>query len=94
MHPHRDSNPGPGTSEKNQLIVVCGYIAGDGVKFHFPMAGATTLLAWSLVDYRDVYQDIGELANMLNCIKWPLDYFIKCHVDDNILYGQVGLCIF
>ena len=55
------------------------------------MAGATTLLAWSLVEYRSVYQRIGELQNMLECIKWPLDYFIKCHVDDNVLYGQVFL---
>ena len=27
---------------------------------------------------------------MLDCLKWPLDYLIKCHVSPDELYVQVG----
>ncbi|KAK2179819.1 hypothetical protein NP493_470g01004 [Ridgeia piscesae] len=55
------------------------------------MASSVTMLAWGLVEYRDAYELAGELQNGLDCIKWPLDYFIKAHVADNKFYGQVGL---
>ena len=64
--------------------------AGDFVKFGLPMASSVTMLARGLVEYRDAYELAGELQNGLDCIKWPLDYFIKAHVADNKFYGQVG----
>lgn len=66
------------------------YDAGDHVKFGFPMAFSTTLLTWGLFEYREAYLAAGELQNMLSCIKWPLDYFIKAHVKLDVLYEQVG----
>ncbi|XP_046564700.1 endoglucanase 4-like [Haliotis rubra] len=66
------------------------YDAGDNVKFNFPMAFSTTLLTWSLLDYKDAYEKSGQLEKMYECIKWPLDYFIKCHTKPNELYAQVG----
>ena len=66
------------------------YDAGDHVKFGFPMAYSTTVLAWGLNDYRDAYEASGELPNMLESIKWPLDYFLKAHSKKYELYGQVG----
>ena len=65
------------------------YDAGDHVKFGFPMAYSTTVLTWGLLEYRDAYQASGELADMLDCIKWPLDYFIKAHTSKFEFYGQV-----
>ena len=67
------------------------YDAGDYVKFGFPMASSVTVLAWGLVEYRDAYQSAGELNAMLDCIKWPLDYFIKAHTTKFEFYGQVSV---
>ncbi|XP_022097093.1 uncharacterized protein LOC110982761 [Acanthaster planci] len=64
--------------------------AGDHVKFGFPMASTVTVLAWGLVEYRDAYIGSGELVNMLDCIKWATDYFLKCHTGMYEFYAQVG----
>ena len=65
--------------------------AGDHVKFGFPMAGATTMLAWGVVDYRSAYADSGQLPYILNNLRFVNDYFIKAHSAPNELYGQVGV---
>ena len=64
-------------------------IAGDHVKFGFPMAWTVSTLAWGLVEFKDAYESSGEYQNMLNSIRVPLDYFIKAHPQDNLFYGQV-----
>lgn len=64
--------------------------AGDHVKFGFPMAFATTMLAWGAVEYRDAYTSSGQLTTFLNNLRVPNDYFIKAHPSANVLYGQVG----
>ncbi|WP_433306586.1 glycoside hydrolase family 9 protein [Actinoplanes sp. CA-030573] len=64
--------------------------AGDHVKFGFPMAFATTMLAWGAVEYRDAYTKSGQLTSFLNNLRVPNDYFIKAHPSANVLYGQVG----
>lgn len=65
------------------------YDAGDHVKFNFPMAWSTTTLVWGLLEYRDAWQKSGELQNGLDCVKWPLDYLIKCHPNEDTYYVQV-----
>jgi endoglucanase len=64
--------------------------AGDHVKFGFPMAFSTTMLAWGAVEYRDAYVSSGQLTSLLNNLRVPNDYFIKAHPAPNVLYGQVG----
>ncbi|WP_117211705.1 glycoside hydrolase family 9 protein [Allorhizocola rhizosphaerae] len=64
--------------------------AGDHVKFGFPMASTTTMLAWGAVEYRTAYQNSGQLTHLLNNLRWVNDYFIKAHPSPNVLYGQVG----
>ena len=55
-----------------------GYFdAGDFVKFGFPMAAFTTLLAWGAIDYEDAYVKSGELDQIRHAIRWSTDYFIK-----------------
>ncbi|HEX8627253.1 MAG TPA: glycoside hydrolase family 9 protein, partial [Catenuloplanes sp.] len=66
------------------------YDAGDHVKFGFPMAFTTTMLAWGAVEYRDAYASAGQLTHLLNNLRVPNDYFIKAHPSPNVLYGQVG----
>ncbi|KAK3889363.1 hypothetical protein Pcinc_006633 [Petrolisthes cinctipes] len=66
------------------------YDAGDTVKFGFPMAGATTVLAWGAIEYGKAYTAAGEMTHMLEAVKWATDYFLKAHVAPNVFYGQVG----
>jgi len=66
------------------------YDAGDHVKFGFPMAGTTTLLAWGMIENADGYSRGGQLEFALENLRWANDYFLKAHVSDNVLYGQVG----
>ncbi|XP_018568194.1 uncharacterized protein LOC108908596 isoform X2 [Anoplophora glabripennis] len=68
-----------------------GYYDGsDFVKFGFTMAFATTILSWGVIKYKDAYQAADQYTEVLDAIKWSTDYFIKCHVSKNELYGQVG----
>jgi hypothetical protein len=64
---------------------------GDHVKFGFPMAGAVTLLAWSLVEHRAAYVQIGQLAFALENLRWATDYLLRAHTREDELWGQVGL---
>ncbi len=66
------------------------YDAGDHVKFGFPMASTTTLLAWSVYEYREGYEQSGQLDEVLDNIRWATDYFIKAHTAPNEFWGQVG----
>ncbi|MEH0984835.1 glycoside hydrolase family 9 protein [Micromonospora sp. CPCC 205556] len=66
------------------------YDAGDHVKFGFPMAFSTTMLAWGAVEYRDGYVASGQLPHLLNNLRFVNDYLVKAHPAPNVLYGQVG----
>ncbi|XP_005099312.1 endoglucanase E-4 [Aplysia californica] len=66
-----------GDSGLNDCVVGGWYDAGDHVKFGLPMASSTTLLLWSLYSFKDGYVKAGQLNNMYDMIKWPLDYFLK-----------------
>ena len=55
-----------------------GYFdAGDYVKFGFPMASFTTLLAWGAIEYEDAYRQAGQLNYVREAVRWSTDYFIK-----------------
>lgn len=66
------------------------YDAGDHVKFGFPMAASATMLAWSVVEYGDGYEQAGQLEEIKDNIRWATDYFMKAHTKPNELWGQVG----
>ncbi|WP_245864668.1 glycoside hydrolase family 9 protein [Paenibacillus donghaensis] len=66
------------------------YDAGDHVKFGLPMAYTSTMLAWSVYEYKDGYQQSGQLEEILDNIRWATDYFVKAHTAPNELWGQVG----
>lgn len=54
------------------------------------MAYSVTSLAWGLLEFKDAYVDAGQLNYMYDCIRWPLDFLLKCHVTQYEFYGQVG----
>ncbi|MFC1642180.1 glycoside hydrolase family 9 protein [Myxococcota bacterium] len=66
------------------------YDAGDHVKFNLPMAYSAAMLAWSVYEYPGAYEETGELATILDNIRWASDYLMKCHPDDDTYYYQVG----
>ncbi|MEQ9621802.1 glycoside hydrolase family 9 protein [Coleofasciculus chthonoplastes] len=66
------------------------YDAGDHLKFGFPMAASTTLLAWGVIEYEDAYKESGQYNAMLDNLRWVNDYFIKAHPAPTVLWGQVG----
>lgn len=70
------------------------YDAGDHVKFGFPMASSTTMLAWSVIEYGGAYTSAGQHDEILDNIQWTTDYFLKAFTDDTAgqyeFYGQIG----
>lgn len=66
------------------------YDAGDNVKFNLPMAYTSSVLAWSVYEYKSAYKESGQYEYMLDTIKWVNDYLIKCHPEDDVYYYQVG----
>ena len=66
------------------------YDAGDNVKFNLPMAYSAAMLAWSVYEYGDAYEEAGQTEYILGDIKWVCDYLIKCHPEDEVYYYQVG----
>ena len=72
-----------------QVDLVGGYYdAGDNVKFNFPMAFTTTMLAWSVVDFGPFLG--SELQHTHEAIQWATDYFLKCTNIPGLVFVQVG----
>jgi len=66
------------------------YDAGDHVKFGFPMAFTTTMLAWGAIESPGGYTKAGQTDELETNLRWVNDYFIKAHTKPNELYVQVG----
>jgi hypothetical protein len=65
------------------------YDAGDNVKFGLPMAFTITLLSWAAIEYREQIAGAGEYGHTMEAIKWVTDYFIKAHIQPNVLWVEV-----
>lgn len=64
------------------------YDAGDNVKFNFPMAWSTTMLAWSVSEFG---RRMGpDLPHALDAIRWATDYFLKATSVPGLVFAQVG----
>ncbi|KAK4401488.1 Endoglucanase 24 [Sesamum angolense] len=64
------------------------YDAGDNVKFNFPMAFTTTMLAWSVVEFGECMPP-AELRNALVAIRWATDYLLKTVSQPNRIFVQL-----
>ena len=62
------------------------------MKFGLPMASSATLVAWSILDFKQGYLRVGQYDWALEEIKFALDYFIKCNqqIDQDKFYFQVS----
>ena len=54
------------------------------------MSATVTILSWGLLEYKDAYESAGQLEYMYDCIRWPLEWLLKCHTAPNELYIQVN----
>lgn len=64
------------------------YDAGDNIKFGFPMAFTTTMLAWSVIEFGDSMPS-DELRNALVAIRWATDYLLKTISQADRIFVQV-----
>ncbi|GMP69953.1 hypothetical protein CsSME_00029020 [Camellia sinensis var. sinensis] len=64
------------------------YDAGDNVKFHFPMAYTTTMLAWGVLEFGEFMS--SDLQHAHEAIRWATDYFLKATSVPGVVYAQVG----
>lgn len=87
-----------GLEDGNSSLVGGFYDSGNNIKFSFPTAYTITLLSWSVIEYHQKYEDIGELDHIKNIIKWGSDYLLKLFIPSNqtspgssTLFSQVPL---
>ena len=66
------------------------YDAGDNVKFNLPMAYSAAMLAWSVYEVPEAYEESGQMEYVLGDIRWVTDYLMRCHPEDHVYYYQVG----
>lgn len=71
------------------------YDAGDHIIFAQPLAFSMNMLSWGGIDYRQAYQNSGQLDDLLRTVRWGTDWFLKAHeLDENgktaRLWVQVG----
>ncbi|KAK9078770.1 hypothetical protein SSX86_002828 [Deinandra increscens subsp. villosa] len=83
-------NSGLGDGSSANVDLTGGYYdAGDNVKYGFPMAFTTTMLAWSVIEFGEMMPP-PELRNALVAIRWSTDYLLKTVSQPNRIYVQVG----
>ncbi|MED6174046.1 hypothetical protein PIB30_065176 [Stylosanthes scabra] len=84
------ANSGLGDGWTYKADLVGGYYdAGDNVKFGFPMAFTTTMLAWSIVEFGNMMPP-NELRNAMVALRWATDYLLKTVSEPNRIFVQVG----
>ncbi|KAH0979185.1 hypothetical protein GBA52_006362 [Prunus armeniaca] len=77
------------SDEKKQKDLSMGYYdAGDNVKFNFPMAFSTTMMAWSVLEFGKGMS--SDLQHALDAIRWATDYFLKATSIPGFVFVQVG----
>lgn len=66
------------------------YDAGDHVKFGLPMAFATTMLAWGVLEFEGALDEAGALERARDNLRWAGDYLVRAHPEAEVFYAQVG----
>lgn len=54
------------------------------------MAYSAGVMLWGLLRYPESFEGAGEMDNMLDGVKWALDFFIKAHTSSKEFYVQVS----
>ncbi|XP_070551007.1 uncharacterized protein [Ptychodera flava] len=67
------------------------YDAGDHVKFMLAQTNNLWKLMWGLYEFKDAYVSTGELDNMYDCVRWGIDFVVKCHTKPNEFYAVMTM---
>ncbi|MCG8698448.1 MAG: glycoside hydrolase family 9 protein [Bacteroidales bacterium] len=80
------------TSDAHNGVDLTGgyHDAGDHVKFGLPQTWSAATLGFALYEFRDAFDKSGTTDQMLRTLKHFTDFFLKCHVNDNKFYYEVG----
>ncbi len=65
--------------------------AGDNIKFGITNAYTAGILALGAIEYKEAYEQSGQMKWLKNQLRWINDYFIKCHPEPNVFWTQVGM---
>jgi hypothetical protein len=65
------------------------YDAGDNVKFGFPMAFTTTMLAWSVIEFGDSMPR-DERRHAAAAVRWATDYLLKTLAHPGVIFLQAS----
>ena len=63
---------------------------GDGVMFGLPSFFSTSLLGWTMLEYKSAFDTATVYQHALDVMKHQTDFIIKAHPHPNVLYGQKG----
>ncbi|KAM3361099.1 endoglucanase 10 [Capsicum galapagoense] len=92
-----NSGMNDGNSSEHLDLVGGFYDAGNNIKFSFTTAYTVSLLSWTVIEYHEKYDHIGELDHVKDIIKWGSLYLLKLFVPPNNsssasarIYSQVG----
>ncbi|KAF4527166.1 hypothetical protein B566_EDAN006091 [Ephemera danica] len=66
------------------------YTSGRKIKFTYPNAAATTVLAWGLINHEVGYAAADQLEIMREALNWGATYLARCHTGPEELYVLVG----
>jgi hypothetical protein len=65
------------------------YMSEDYVKYSFPMASSTAILAWTVLQFGAGYAKAGQLAAVQQHVRWGADYLMKAHTATSNFVVQV-----
>lgn len=60
------------------------------VKYGLTQGYTASILGWSLYLYKDSFIRIKNYEKMLSTLKYFTDYFLKCHINPDTFYFQIG----
>ncbi|PHU20039.1 hypothetical protein BC332_11190 [Capsicum chinense] len=78
-----NSGMNDGNSSEHLDLVGGFYDAGNNIKFSFTTAYTVSLLSWTVIEYHEKYDHIGELDHVKDIIKWGSLYLLKLFVPPN-----------
>ncbi|XP_070551480.1 uncharacterized protein [Ptychodera flava] len=66
------------------------YDAGDHIKVTYKHTATVWKLAWSFLEFRDAYEEAGEVEFFYRCLRWGNDYTMKLHTKKYEFYAHVA----
>ena len=65
-------------------------LAGDFVKYTFPLAWTMTMLSWTVIEHGAILEQTGQKDGLMDIIEWGVDWLLKANPEPRVLYAIVG----